>query len=252
MATGKVARRTAVADVAALLDSPEVASLVAELDALRWTGRKGYGVRALVGACLVKSLFALPTWTRVVALIDEHPGLREVLGASPSIWACYRFANKLREQKPILDACLDRVAAALHAENPDMGRDVAIDASGGWPHDRKRKAGLSPGPRESTTTTNACRTHPNPTAPSGRRATLTDVRCLLSQAADESTTERSGRWPPKAMSSGDTSMPLESDDGVSAASATTRSLPTRARVMTVSATATVRLRSSSWSRRRRS
>ncbi len=129
MATGKVARRTAVSDVAALLDSPEVAALIAELDALRWTGRKGYGVRTLVGACLVKSLFALPTWTRVAALIDEHPGLQAALGGSPSIWACYRFANKLGAQKPLLDACLDRVAAALRSANPDMGRDVAIDAS---------------------------------------------------------------------------------------------------------------------------
>ena len=109
---------TAVSDVAALLDSPEVAALIAELDALRWTGRKGYGVRALVGACLVKSLFALPTWTRVAALIEEHPGLQAAIGGTPSIWACYRFANKLREQQPLLDACLDRVAAALRAEIP--------------------------------------------------------------------------------------------------------------------------------------
>jgi len=75
MASGKVARRTAVGDVAELLDSPEIAALIAELDALRWTRRKGYGTRALVGACLVKSLFALPTWTWVAALIAEHPGL---------------------------------------------------------------------------------------------------------------------------------------------------------------------------------
>ena len=129
MATGKVARRTAVGDVAALLDSPEVAALITELDALRWTGRKGYGVRALVGACLVKSLFALPTWTRVAALLAEHPGLQAALGESPSIWACYRFANKLREQKPILDACLDRVAASLRDAIPGLGVDVAIDAS---------------------------------------------------------------------------------------------------------------------------
>jgi hypothetical protein len=63
MAHGKVARRTVVSDVGSLLNSPEIAALIAELDALRWTGRKGYGARALVGACLVKSLFALPTWT---------------------------------------------------------------------------------------------------------------------------------------------------------------------------------------------
>ena len=64
MASGKVARRAAVVEIGALLDSPEVASLIEELDALRWTGRKGYGARMLVGACLVKTLYGLPTWTR--------------------------------------------------------------------------------------------------------------------------------------------------------------------------------------------
>jgi hypothetical protein len=130
MATGKVARRTAVGDVAALLDSPEITALIAELDALRDTrGNKGYGARALVGACLVKSLFNLSTWTWVVALIAEHPGLQAALGGSPSVWACYRFTVKLRKNRPALAVCLDACAAALRAEYPDIGRDVAIDAS---------------------------------------------------------------------------------------------------------------------------
>jgi len=128
MATGKVARRTAVEDVRALLDSPEVASLVDAL-APKGRGRKGFGPRVLIGACLVKALFALPTWTRVAALIAEHPGLQDVLGGAPSCWACYRFTVKLRENQPALAICLDTILAALHAEMPDMGRDVAIDAS---------------------------------------------------------------------------------------------------------------------------
>src|SRR5213083_2155540 len=130
MATGKVARRTAVGDVGEILDSPEITALIAELDALRDTrGNKGFGTRALVGACLVKSLFALPTWTWVAALIAEHPGLQDALGGCPSVWAMYRFATKLRANKPILDAALDALAASLRAEYPDFGRDVAIDAS---------------------------------------------------------------------------------------------------------------------------
>ena len=129
MATGKVARRTAVSDVAELLDSPEIAALIAELETLRWTGRKGFGTRALVGACLVKALFALPTWTWVAALIAEHPGLQDALGDTPSVWAMYRFARKLRENRPALEACIDACAASLHAQYPDFGRDVAIDAS---------------------------------------------------------------------------------------------------------------------------
>ena len=115
--------------IADLLDSPEIGTLVSELDGLRWTGRKGYGARALVGACLVKSLYAIPTWTRVASLIAEHGALQASIGGAPSQWAMYRFSVKLREQKPLLDACLSRVAASLHERLPDMGHDVAIDAS---------------------------------------------------------------------------------------------------------------------------
>lgn len=130
MAAGKVARRTVVADVAALLDSPELAELIGELDhSGDPRGRKGYGARALLGACLVKSLFALPTWTFVAALIAEHPGLQDALGGCPSVWAMYRFSNKLRDNRPALCACLDAFAASLRKQHPDFGRDVAIDAS---------------------------------------------------------------------------------------------------------------------------
>lgn len=117
MASGKVARRTAVDDVAELLDSPEVAALIAAL-APKGRGRKGFGPRTLVAACLVKTLFALPTWTRVAALIAEHPGLQAVLGGAPSCWACYRFTVKLRANQPALADCLDAVTAALRAELP--------------------------------------------------------------------------------------------------------------------------------------
>lgn len=115
--------------VSSLLDSPEIAALVAELGGLRWTGRKGYGARALVGACLVKSLYAIPTWSRTAALIGEHAALQAALGGAPSVYACYRFAAKLREHKPLLDAALASLVAGLSAELPEYGQDIAIDAS---------------------------------------------------------------------------------------------------------------------------
>ncbi len=131
MASGKVARRAAVGEIGELLDSPEVAALIEELDALRGMnkGRRGYGARALVGACLVKSLYGLPTWTRTASLIEDHPGLQGALGGCPSVWACYRFTVKLREHSTALADCLDRVTAALQATLPGLGGDVAIDAS---------------------------------------------------------------------------------------------------------------------------
>src|SRR6266540_82421 len=129
MADARVPRQSAATEVAGLLDSPEVAALVAELDELRWTGRKGYGARALVGACLVKSMYAIPTWSRTARLIAEHDALRETLGDAPSVYACYRFATKLRANRPALDACFAALAASLRTALPEYGRDLAIDAS---------------------------------------------------------------------------------------------------------------------------
>jgi Transposase DDE domain len=123
------AERTVASEVSDLLDSPEVAELVAQLDGLRWTGQRGYGARALVGACLVKSLYAIPTWTRTAALIAEHHALADVLGGTPSHWACYRFCRKLREHADKLADCLDSITTALRDELPEYGVDVAIDAS---------------------------------------------------------------------------------------------------------------------------
>lgn len=129
MAGGTVAPQGVAGQIGDLLDSPELFALCAELDALRWTGRKGYGSRALIGACLVKSLYAIPTWSRTAALISEHAALQDALGGSPSVYACYRFAAKLREHKPLIDSALARVIDGLRAEIPEYGRDIAIDAS---------------------------------------------------------------------------------------------------------------------------
>lgn len=129
MADQTVPPRSAASELAGLLDSPEIAELVAELEATRWTGRPGYPIRAMVGMALVKSLYAIPTWSRTAALVAEHAALRDALGCAPSVHACYRFTTKLRAYKPLLDACIDRVIAGLRVQHPDMGHDVAIDGS---------------------------------------------------------------------------------------------------------------------------
>src|SRR5213075_3070076 len=117
MASGKVARRADARDIAALLDSPELAPLIRELE-VHGRGRKGYGPRALVGMCLIKALYGLATWTRVAALVGDHPGLQDALGDCPSVWAAYRFSTKLREHSHALADCLDRVATSLQPSFP--------------------------------------------------------------------------------------------------------------------------------------
>jgi hypothetical protein len=100
--------RASVRDVGALLDSPEIAALVSELEATRWTGRPGYPSRSMLGMALAKSLYAVPTWTRTVALVREHAAVRAAITQGradvPSVYACYRFAVKLRTYSDMLDA----------------------------------------------------------------------------------------------------------------------------------------------------
>jgi transposase, IS5 family len=132
MATRKVARRPVAEDLSTILDSPEIGDLIDQLQATRWTGRPGYPSRSMVGMALAKSLYALPTWTRTVALVREHGALAAVIapdGNIPSVFACYRFTAKLRDNAAMLEECIAAVIAALKKRNPLLGWDVAIDAS---------------------------------------------------------------------------------------------------------------------------
>lgn len=118
--------------LAVLLDSPEIGRLIRELEETRWTGRPGYPVKTMLGLALIKSLYALPTWTRVVALVAEHWKLQRVLGCEgdpPSKWAAYRFAEKLRDNGEKVERCIDSVVEGLKSKLPTYGTDLAIDAS---------------------------------------------------------------------------------------------------------------------------
>ncbi|HEY8816438.1 MAG TPA: transposase [Candidatus Dormibacteraeota bacterium] len=132
MAVPKVAPRPAAAEVANLLDSPEIRGLIDALEETRWTGRPGYPIRTMVGLCLVKARYALPTWTKTVALVREHWALQRALGCEgnpPSVYAAYRFAEKLRAHGDKLERCIDSVVEGLKAKLPSYGTDLAIDAS---------------------------------------------------------------------------------------------------------------------------
>src|SRR3954447_2024661 len=87
----------------------------------------------MIGMALAKSIYAVPTWTRTVALVREHGALRAAItqgtGEVPSVYACYRFAAKLRTYSDMLDRCIDGVTASLRERHPNMGENVAIDGS---------------------------------------------------------------------------------------------------------------------------
>ena len=129
MAGKTISGRSPAHSLRKILDSPELQVLIGELEQKRTIGRRGYGARALLGACLVKSLYGFPTWSRTVRLIGEHEALQEALGGAPSEWACYRFARKLRGHSRLLEDCLGQVVESLRERTPELGRDVAIDST---------------------------------------------------------------------------------------------------------------------------
>jgi IS5 family transposase len=129
LAVQTVPRRSAVSELSSLLDSPEMVALIRDVDGLKLSKRRGYGTRTLIGACLVRTMYALPTWTRTADLIADHDGLQRVLDGAPLHWALYRFASKLRQHSAALADCVNRLADSLRAELPGYGEDAAIDAS---------------------------------------------------------------------------------------------------------------------------
>jgi hypothetical protein len=90
-----------------VLDSPEIAVLVSELEMTRWTRRRGYPLRSMVGMALAKSIYAVPTRTRTVALVREHAALRTAIvggiGDVPSVYACDRFTDNGPERETFSD-----------------------------------------------------------------------------------------------------------------------------------------------------
>jgi hypothetical protein len=132
MTSPNVARRSVANDLSDILASPEVSRLIDELETTRETGRPGYPLRSMIGMALAKSLYALPTWTRTVALVREHTALAAVIAPDddvPSQWACYRFTAKLRGHTDLLETCIASVLKELKKRDPLLGWDVAIDAS---------------------------------------------------------------------------------------------------------------------------
>jgi hypothetical protein len=120
----KVPAVSAAVQVAGLLASPEIAALIAELEATRWTGRPGYPIRVMVGMALAKSLYAIPTWTKTVRLVREHAALQRALGCEDGCPAQTRTLE--REIRDLLAEGLRQGANALESGEHDRVLTEAV------------------------------------------------------------------------------------------------------------------------------
>ena len=112
------------------------------MDGPSWLPDSGDGRNV---SALIKSLYAIPVWTRVVRLVAEHHELQRVLGCAPSLDACYRFTRKLREFPEALSTCIEFVIAGLAEAHPQLGEQLAIDGNPG----QLRNSNMAQGSRRS-------------------------------------------------------------------------------------------------------
>jgi sugar phosphate isomerase/epimerase len=80
---------------------------------------------------LAKSNYAVPTWTRFVALVTEHPALRAAItGGTPG--SIRLRLLPLHREAPHLQRRTDRVTASLHAQLREYGRNVVFQVDLYW------------------------------------------------------------------------------------------------------------------------
>jgi hypothetical protein len=123
---------SALSELVALLDSPSIKVLIADLDETRWTGRPGYPIRSMIGMALAKTIYSISTWTKIVSLVNEHEALSKVIspnGDIPSVFACYRFTKKLKDNDHLLEKSIKNTISSLNKKNPEFGKNISIDAS---------------------------------------------------------------------------------------------------------------------------
>jgi hypothetical protein len=113
------------AQIAARPDLPEFKQLISDLGETQWTDAPATRSAPWSALRWSSPLYAIPTWTRTVALVKDHAGLRDVLGAAPSADAAYRFTIKFREHGDMLARRIAKVLARLHHVNPEIGNAVA-------------------------------------------------------------------------------------------------------------------------------
>ncbi len=78
----------------------------------------------MVGMALAKSLYAVPTWTRLVALVTEHEALRAAITDGTRTFGPYTGSLQSSTPTAIFSTGVDRVTAALGAAPPSMGRNA--------------------------------------------------------------------------------------------------------------------------------
>ena len=133
-----------VAELRAVFDILPDEPLIQRLRAYRWTGRQGYPLRALWRAYVASFHLNLPHTNALIRELEDDRALREVCGFDPDAplpdrRTFNRFIRRLARHADQVEVCLAALTTELKAFLPDLGEEIAIDATPVRSHSDPRK-----------------------------------------------------------------------------------------------------------------
>ena len=128
------ARPPRIVALQAVFDVLEDGAILSRLQAYRPTGRPGHPLKALWKAYVASFHLNLPHTNALIRELEDDPHLREVCGFDPDASLPHRrtfnrFIQRLSHHADLVDDCLAHLTQQLKTLLPDLGREVAIDAS---------------------------------------------------------------------------------------------------------------------------
>ena len=123
-----------ITELQAVFDALDDDRILTRLGMYRQLGRQGHSLHALWRAYVASFHLNLPHTNGLIRELEDDPNLREVCGFNPSAplpgrRTFNRFIQRLSRHSRLVEACLAHLTDRLKAILPDLGKEVAIDAS---------------------------------------------------------------------------------------------------------------------------
>ena len=148
-----------IAELSAIYANLDDDALLFRLQQYRHTGRPGYPLKALWYAYVASFVLNLPHTNALIRRLEDSPEFRAICGFEdtlPHRTTFNRFIQRLSHHADLVEACLVGVTRQLKMIFPDLGDEVAIDATTVRSHCNPNRKRISD-PQASWTAKNAAR-----------------------------------------------------------------------------------------------
>ena len=108
------------------------AQIIQRLAVYRWTGRRGYRLKALLRAYVASFYLNLPHTNALIRRLAEDPALRKLCGFHgrlPHRSTFNRFIQRLNRHPDLVEIAVNGLVNRLRRYLPDLGKIVAVDST---------------------------------------------------------------------------------------------------------------------------